>query len=66
MIRSGSLILADFRGALAKLGWTEKNNIRIEVRWGADPALAARYAAELVALGAEVLVGEGTPAAAAL
>ena len=28
--RSG---LAAFRGALAKLGWTEGNNLRIELRW---------------------------------
>ena len=31
--------LAAFRGALAKLGWTEGSNLRIEVRWGADPML---------------------------
>jgi putative tryptophan/tyrosine transport system substrate-binding protein len=29
---------AAFRGALAKLGWTEGNNLRIELRWGSyDP-----------------------------
>jgi hypothetical protein len=29
---------AAFRGALAKLGWTENSNVRIETRWGAaDP-----------------------------
>ena len=27
--------LAAFRGALAKLGWTEGGNLRIELRWGA-------------------------------
>ena len=26
--------VATFRGALAKLGWTEGSNLRIEVRWG--------------------------------
>ncbi len=55
---AGQARLAAFRSALAKLGWTEGSNLRIEVRWGADPALAARHAADLVALGAEVLVGE--------
>ena len=45
----GQSYLAAFRGALAKLGWTENTDIRIEVRWGTDPALAARYATELVA-----------------
>ena len=30
--------LAAFRGALAKLGWTEGSNLRIELRWaGYDP-----------------------------
>src|ERR1700730_9628533 len=46
--------LAAFRGGLAKLGWREGSNIGIEVRWGADPELCARYAAEVVALGPEV------------
>jgi putative tryptophan/tyrosine transport system substrate-binding protein len=27
--------LAAFRGALAKLGWTDGSNLRIELRWGA-------------------------------
>ena len=55
---AGQARLAAFRSALAKLGWTEGSNLRIEVRWGADPALVARHAADLVALRAEVLVGE--------
>jgi putative ABC transport system substrate-binding protein len=28
--------LAAFRGALAKLGWTEGGNLRIELRWAGD------------------------------
>jgi putative ABC transport system substrate-binding protein len=55
---AGKARLTAFRSALEKLGWTEGSNLRIEVRWSADPALAARHAADLVALGAEVLVGE--------
>jgi putative ABC transport system substrate-binding protein len=54
-----------FRDALANLGWTERN-LRMEVRWGSNPALIERYAAELVALGAEVLVAESTAALQAL
>jgi putative tryptophan/tyrosine transport system substrate-binding protein len=27
--------LAAFRGTLAKLGWKESGNLRIELRWGA-------------------------------
>jgi hypothetical protein len=30
--------LAAFRGTLAKLGWTEGNNLQIEIRWGAGNA----------------------------
>jgi putative ABC transport system substrate-binding protein len=26
--------VATFRGVLAKLGWTEGSNLRIELRWG--------------------------------
>jgi putative tryptophan/tyrosine transport system substrate-binding protein len=58
---------AAFREALAQLGWKEDSNIRTDVRWGAgDPTLYSRYAAELLALGAEVLVGEGTAGTEAL
>jgi putative tryptophan/tyrosine transport system substrate-binding protein len=43
--------LAAFRGALAKLGWTEGNNIRIELRWSApDPDRMKTFAKELVDL----------------
>jgi putative tryptophan/tyrosine transport system substrate-binding protein len=58
--------LATFRGALAKLGWTEASNLRIEVRWCADAVLCARYAADLVALGPKVLLAVSTPSLAAL
>jgi len=53
--------LAAFRGALAKLGWREGSNLGIEVRWGTDPELCARYAAELVALDPEVLLADASP-----
>jgi putative tryptophan/tyrosine transport system substrate-binding protein len=63
----GQSRLAVFRGALAKLRWTEGRNLRIELRWGAaDLALFARYAAELVALGPEVLLADSTPCLEAL
>ncbi len=42
---------------LAALNWHEGGNLHIEWRWaGGDPALFERYAAELVALGPDVLV----------
>ena len=58
--------LAAFRGALAKLGWREGSNLGIEVRWGDDPELCARYAAELVALGPEVILADASPSVEAL
>src|SRR5271169_2325205 len=64
---AGQSRLAVFRGALAKLGWKEGSNLRIELRWGgADLALFTRYAAELVALGPAVLLGDSTPCLEAL
>ena len=58
-------------GALAQglgaLGWHEGGNLHIDWRWGAgDPILYARYAAELVALGPEVLFANGSPEIVAL
>jgi putative tryptophan/tyrosine transport system substrate-binding protein len=58
--------LAAFRGALAKLGWREGSNLGIEVRWGGDPELCARYAAELVALAPEVILSDASPPLEAL
>jgi putative tryptophan/tyrosine transport system substrate-binding protein len=43
--------LGAFRGTLAKLGWTEGSNLRIEVRWaGDDPDRMKTFAKELVDL----------------
>lgn len=64
---AGASRLAAFRAELAKRGWTEGRNLRIDVRWGADADAARleRYAADLVALGPDVLVSEAiTPTAA--
>jgi putative ABC transport system substrate-binding protein len=49
------------RAGLDKLGWTQ-STLRLEIRWVTDPANFDRYASELVALGAEVLVAESTAA----
>src|SRR4051812_22083152 len=39
-----------FLQALAQLGWTERNNVRIDIRWGAsDAERIRRYVTELVA-----------------
>ena len=42
--------VAAFRSALAKLGWLEGRNLRIELRWaGYDPDRMKTFAKELVA-----------------
>ena len=52
---------AVFRQALQQLGWTEGRNVRYEYRSrsGGNVDLARRYAAELVALGPDVIVVGG-------
>ena len=54
--------LAAFQGALAKLGWTEGGNLRIERRWGAaDPDRIRTFAKELVELRPDAIFGTTTP-----
>jgi putative ABC transport system substrate-binding protein len=48
--------LAAFLKRLQELGWTDGQNVRIDVRWGAGEAERTRkYVAELVALGPDVM-----------
>jgi putative tryptophan/tyrosine transport system substrate-binding protein len=59
--------VAAFRAALAKLGWTEGSNLRIELRWsGADADSIQRFAKELVALQPDLILSNTTPTTAAL
>ena len=52
--------LAVFIQLLHQLGWTEDRNVQLEIRWGGgDPARVRRYAEELVALPAEVIMTNG-------
>jgi putative tryptophan/tyrosine transport system substrate-binding protein len=56
-----------FRGELAKLGWTEGNNLRIELRWTAsDPDKMKTFAKELVDLRPDAILSQSTPMTAAL
>jgi putative ABC transport system substrate-binding protein len=51
---------AALRGALAKVGWIEGRNLRIDTRFGArDPTRIHDVAAELVSLAPEVIVTNG-------
>jgi putative ABC transport system substrate-binding protein len=60
--------LAAFREELQKLGWAEGHTIRIDTRWAApeNTALMQRFAKELVALRAELVLSSNTPATAAM
>jgi putative tryptophan/tyrosine transport system substrate-binding protein len=59
--------LAAFRAALAKLGWTEGSNLRIELRWSAADADTMRtLAKELIDLRPSAIFGVTTPAIGAL
>jgi putative ABC transport system substrate-binding protein len=63
----GQARIAAFQQGLADLGWTVGRNIHLEYRWAAGDIDRVRaYAAELVALAPEMLVGNGTPALTAL
>jgi putative tryptophan/tyrosine transport system substrate-binding protein len=56
-----------FSQGLAELGWTIGRNVRIDYRWYAGNADAARkYAAELVALAPDVVLASGTVGVTAL
>jgi putative tryptophan/tyrosine transport system substrate-binding protein len=58
---------AAFRGALAKLGWTEGSNFRIELRWaGDDPDKMKTFAKELVDMRPDAILSVTTPVTDAL
>jgi len=60
-------LVATFRGALAKLGWMEGSNLRIEIRWGAGDADRIRtFSKELVDLQPDAILGQTTPVIDAL
>src|SRR5262249_17319084 len=56
----GQARMAAFLKGLRQAGWIEGRNVRIDQRWGAgDAERARRYAAELVALGPDVILASG-------
>jgi putative ABC transport system substrate-binding protein len=63
----GQSRFAAFRQALQKLGWTEGQNVRIDVRWAAaEAALERKFATELVSLTPHVILATASPTVAAL
>src|SRR5215475_9593034 len=63
----GEARITVFRQALQKLGLTEGQNVRIDVRWASgDAALERKFATELVTLTPDVILASATPTVAAL
>ena len=57
----GQARIAAVQQRLQQLGWSEGQNLRTEIRWGAnDPDLERRGAAELAALAPDVILAGGT------
>jgi len=56
-----------FLQGLQQVGWTDGSNLHIDGRWAAGNAADTRkYAAELIALGPDVILGTGTAGVTAL
>ena len=63
----GQVQFAALARGLADLGWSDGQNLRLELRWGGSDVNQIRaFAKELVALQPELIVSQGTPVTAAL
>ena len=63
----GQARVSAFRESLAKQGWTEGRNVRIDTRWGIpDLSRARELAKEIVALGPDLIFTAGSPITQAL
>ena len=51
---------------LSKFGWKRDNNIRIDVRWAADPGRMQKLAKELVEMRPDLILVTSTPATSAV
>ena len=59
--------LAAFRSEMRRLGWSEGQNLRLDIRWnGGDAILSQTYAAELTRLMPDVIVTGSTVSLAAV
>ena len=57
----GQARIGAFLQGLQEFGWAIGSNIKIDYRWSAgDPERSRRYAAELIALAPDVILGSGT------
>ncbi len=65
--RASQGLVAEFRKTLARLGWSEGSNLRIELRWGnGNLEQINDFAKELVDLHPHVILAQTTPVARAL
>ena len=63
----GQARIAALLRELRRLGWNDGRNVRIDIRWGAgNSELYRKYAAELVALAPDLVLGAGGPITQAL
>jgi putative ABC transport system substrate-binding protein len=61
----GQARVAAFVQGLQAAGWSDGRNVRIDTRWAAaDPGNYRKYAAELIALGPDVVLASTTAAVA--
>src|SRR5262245_21678139 len=59
----GQARVAAFVQGLQAAGWSDGRNVRIDTRWAAaDPGNYSKYAAELIALGPDVVLASTTAA----
>jgi putative tryptophan/tyrosine transport system substrate-binding protein len=65
--RDGHSRVVTFQQALQQMGWSDGQDVRVDIRWGVnDVDLDRKYAAELVALAPDVVLAAGTLSVAAL
>lgn len=65
--QQGQRDVAVFRGALARIGWSEGDNLRLDLRWaGGNADMANAAAAEIVRAQPDVILASGTDGLAAV
>jgi putative tryptophan/tyrosine transport system substrate-binding protein len=63
----GQARIAAFKEGMQRLGWSEGRNVQFDIGWGADDVdLEQKNAAELIAVGPDIIFASGTLSVAAL
>jgi len=58
--------VAAFENGLRELGWVKGRNLSIEYRWAGDGSVLRDHAAELLAMGPDLILANSTPVTAAI